>query len=164
MQPTHLSQPEGAARSTGTPKTVAQERYEYLGRELLSYIGLERPHRIRKSYSGRVELRSGRLWVEAPWPTCGWRKLYILAHEVAHCVLHVESMRAGKPESGDEELEAELWAIKWLSRRGVVVPPEERQRARDYVKLCYERQLQRELSERLAHIGERVDSRIRLEP
>ena len=141
-------------------KTVAQERYEHLGRELLSYIGLKEPHVIRRTYSGAVTVRNGRIHVSAPWPTSGPRKLYVLAHEVAHAILHVGAIKAGHPSLGREELEAETWAISWLRARGVHVSDEIKRGARDYVIASYRREYLRDVDRKLKAVEEMVCARI----
>jgi len=55
--------------------------------------------------------------IEIPWPPTHVETLAVIAHEVAHSLLHDEETRGHVME-----YEAELWSFRWLRARGLRVP------------------------------------------
>lgn len=101
-----------------------RERYVFLGTELLSKIGKRKPDRVRTNLSGLVRTRGKGVWLEAPWPTTTAARLHVLAHEVAHVILHfkpyiLSAKRLPLKPAHVEEYEAERWATTWLRVHGV---------------------------------------------
>lgn len=120
------------AGSARRRKKLTRADYQRFGDELVKSVGLERPTGIRKTLTGlggRTK-HTGKVILEAPWPTTTRRRLYVLAHEVGHIKLQ-HCYR--KLPSYLEEFEAEQWAHKWLRRRGIPVPKASTAEARDYV-------------------------------
>src|SRR4030095_917748 len=108
-------------------RAAAAERYAELGRRWLAEF---------KVTIGQARTNlSGRAWVErrvidAPWPTTTRKRLYIVAHEIAHVALgHVgKRLRAYI-----REYQAERFAHDLLRREGLAVPRAMSERAKRYV-------------------------------
>lgn len=67
--------------------------------------------------------------IEVPWPPTHVETVAVIAHEVAHALLHGDENRGHVME-----YEAEMWSFRWLRSRGVRVPRFYQNAARRNVK------------------------------
>lgn len=80
--------------------------------------------------------------IRAPWPATTRQRLYIVAHECGHVVLHGRG-RGRRLAKYVVEYEAERFAIMMLRKLGVPVPKAQLARARRYVAAKTERAIDR---------------------
>lgn len=92
------------------------------GRKLLAMIGKSEPDGIAKGAYGYVVLQSGQPQLTAPWPTTDCKTLHVVAHEVAHWLLHVVwvdgEWRSVNLPGYLKEYQAESYARQLLKRVG----------------------------------------------
>ncbi|MEL7542769.1 MAG: ImmA/IrrE family metallo-endopeptidase [Pseudomonadota bacterium] len=116
---------------------VARTQLVRLGEVLLREAGLARPHEIATWLHGRVWYENGQRKLLAPWPTTSRVKLYVLAHELGHWLLHCPNDRRRNPDQAQKqyrrEYEAECFAQQKLRTAGIAVPREMLRHAKDYV-------------------------------